>query len=194
MRFCPNCNSAVYDDRAALCPECGKPMNQNVCPSCGRPLAPGQRCPHCTDCSAHGGSRRTAEKTPGAPLSMWSYMGLILLASVPLVGLVFMIVWACGVGGNIHLTRFARGALLAKAVLILVGILLFAVMVSQLMPLMEDLENWAYQYGSGYYGDYYDDYYDGYYDYYDEFGGDWPDWSGGEEPPMDTVPSLSYCA
>lgn len=36
MRFCPNCNSAVYDDRAELCPECGKPMNQNVCPSCGR--------------------------------------------------------------------------------------------------------------------------------------------------------------
>ena len=174
MRFCPNCNSAVYDDRAALCPECGKPMNQNVC----------------TDCSAHGGSRRTAEKTPDAPLSMWSYMGLILLASVPLVGLIFMIVWACGVGGNIHLTRFARGALLAKAVLILVGILLFAVMVSQLMPLMEDLENWAYQYGSGYY----DDYYDGYYDYYDEFGGEWPDWSGGEMPPAETVPSLSYCA
>ena len=70
------------------------------------------------------------------------------------------------------------------------GILLFAVMVSQLVPLMEDLENWAYQYGSGYY----DDYYDGYYDYYDEFGGEWPDWSGGEMPPAETVPSLSYCA
>ena len=101
MRFCPNCNSAVYDDRAELCPECGKPMNQNVCPSCGRRLQPGQKCPHCSDCRAHGERytvrNQSPEQTVSGGLSMWAYMGLILLAMVPVIGLIFMIVWACGV-------------------------------------------------------------------------------------------------
>ena len=119
MRFCPNCNSAVYDDRAELCPECGKPMNQNVCPSCGRRLQPGQKCPHCSDCRAHGERytvrNQSPEQTVSGGLSMWAYMGLILLAMVPVIGLIFMIVWACGVSSNPQLARFARGMLLAKA-------------------------------------------------------------------------------
>ena len=90
MRFCPNCNSAVYDDRAELCPECGKPMNQNVCPSCGRRLQPGQKCPHCSDCRAHGERytvrNQSPEQTVSGGLSMWAYMGLILLAMVPVIG------------------------------------------------------------------------------------------------------------
>ena len=134
MRFCPNCNSAVYDDRAELCPECGKPMNQNVCPSCGRRLQPGQKCPHCSACRAHGERytvrNQSPEQTVSGGLSMWAYMGLILLAMVPVIGLIFMIVWACGVSSNPQLARFARGMLLAKAALFLIGIIFFSVMMA----------------------------------------------------------------
>lgn len=194
MRFCPNCNSAVYDDRAELCPECGKPMNQNVCPSCGRRLQPGQKCPHCSDCSAHGERytvrNQSPEQTVSGGLSMWAYMGLILLAMVPVIGLIFMIVWACGVSSNPQLARFARGMLLAKAALFLIGIIFFSVMMAAMQPLLNELEDWLSYYGDEY--GYYDNFDDSYnYNFGDDynagdngdlFGDDWPDFYGEEAP------------
>ena len=200
MRFCPNCNSAVYDDRAQLCPECGKPMDQNVCPSCGRRLEPGQKCPHCEDCRAHGErytvrtSDRERNNGNSGGLSMWAYMGLILLSMVPVVGLVFMIVWACGVGDNPHLARFARGMLLAKAALILIGIILCGVLLAAMQPLLQEIEEWLYYYGDDYYGDYDFDDFDDFYNYNfgddynangedgDLFDEEWPDFYGEEAP------------
>ena len=178
MRFCPNCNSAVYDDRAELCPECGKPMNQNVCPSCGRRLQPGQKCPHCSDCRAHGERytvrNQSPEQTVSGGLSMWAYMGLILLAMVPVIGLIFMIVWACGVSSNPQLARFA----------------FFSVMMAAMQPLLNELEDWLSYYGDEY--GYYDNFDDSYnYNFGDDynagdngdlFGDDWPDFYGEEAP------------
>lgn len=200
MRFCPNCNSAVYDDKAVLCPECGKPMDQNVCPSCGRRLAPGEKCPHCSDCRAHGEryavrNQSREQKSGSGELSMWAYMGLLLLAMVPVIGIVFMIVWACGVGDNRQLSRFARGVLLAKAVLFLISILFFMVLAASMQPLLEELEQWAYEYN---YGDYdfsdYDDFYHynfgedyNYGDSGDSFGEGWPDFYGEEAPAADAA-------
>lgn len=201
MRFCPNCNSAVYDDKAELCPECGKPMDQNVCPSCGRRLQPGQKCPHCSDCRAHGERytirNQSPERAESSGLSMWAYMGLILLSMVPVVGLIFMIVWACGVGDNPQLARFARGMLLAKAALFLIGIILFTVMLAAMQPLLDELEYWLNDYNGdyGYYDfDDFDDFYNydfgGDYDYSDDgslFGDDWPDFYGEETPAADAA-------
>ena len=157
MRFCPNCNSAVYDDRATTCPECGRPMNQNVCPGCGRPLQPGEVCPHCSSCRPHGEryAARTDRPQPAQDgLSMWAYMGLILLAMV------------------------------ARAALFLIGLILFGAMLAAMEPLIDDLENWLYNYEE--YGSYYDDY--GYgYEYGDDFNG-YDDPYGGNPPQMDELP------
>ena len=198
MRFCPNCNSAVYDDRAELCPECGRPMNQNVCPSCGRPLAPGEKCPHCDDCRAHGEMSAARSRGPeqgSRDLSMWAYMGLLLLAMVPVVGFIFMVVWACGAGSNPQLTKFARGVLLAKVVLFLLGLIFFGIAVAAMQPLLDELDYWLNDYG--YYEDYgsydfdnFDDFYN--YDFGDDysgedlFGDDWPDFYG-EAPAADAA-------
>lgn len=115
---------------------------------------------------------------------MWAYMGLILLAMVPVVGLVCMIVWACGVGNNPHLARFARGMLLARAALFLIGLILFGAMLAAMEPLIDDLENWLYNYEE--YGSYYDDY--GYgYEFGDDFNG-YGDPYGGNPPQMDELP------
>lgn len=202
MRFCPNCNSAVYDDRAVLCPECGKPMDQNVCPSCGRRLAPGEKCPHCSDCRAHGEryavrNQSREQKSGSGELSMWAYMGLLLLAMVPVIGIVFMIVWACGVGDNRQLSRFARGVLLAKAVLFLISILFFMVLAASMQPLLDELEQWVYDYGYNYGGYDFDDF-DDFYNYNfgddynygedgDLFGDEWPDFYGEEAPAADAA-------
>ena len=125
---------------------------------------------------------------------MWAYMGLILLSMVPVVGLVFMIVWACGVGDNPHLARFARGMLLAKAALILIGIILCGVLLAAMQPLLQEIEEWLYYYGDDYYGDYDFDDFDDFYNYNfgddynangedgDLFDEEWPDFYGEEAP------------
>ena len=127
-------------------------MNQNVCPSCGRRLQPGQKCPHCSDCRAHGERytvrNQSPEQTVNGGLSMWAYMGLILLAMVPVIGLIFMIVWACGVSSNPQLARFEYG--------------------------YYDNFDDSYNYNFG------DDYNAG--DNGDLFGDDWPDFYGEEAP------------
>lgn len=130
MKFCPHCSAAVYEDTATHCPRCGAELEVDSCPQCGRPLGVGQVCPHCADVS----SRKAEAPDAAAPLSMWAYLGLILLNGIPLVGLICMIVWACGAGRNIHLTRFARGALLAHAVAFIIFVLLIFWFLSQAEP------------------------------------------------------------
>ena len=57
----------------------------------------------------------------------------LILAMVPVVGLVCMIVWACGVGNNPHLARFARGMLLALSLIHISTVILVAVPRSMMM-------------------------------------------------------------
>ena len=42
------------------------------------------------------------------PISMWGYFGYSLLFSIPIVGLVCIIVFSFGGSGNINLRNFAR--------------------------------------------------------------------------------------
>ncbi len=64
-----------------------------------------------------------------APLSPWAYWGLTLLFSVPVVGLVFLIIFSIS-SANINRRNFARSywitmilALLIIGVLVLIGFL-----------------------------------------------------------------------
>ena len=64
-----------------------------------------------------------------APLSPWSYFGLTILFSVPVVGLVFLIIFSIN-GNNINRRNFARsywiGLILVLALSIIAAIIAFA--------------------------------------------------------------------
>ena len=89
-----------------------------------------------------------------------------------------------------QLARFARGMLLAKAALFLIGIIFFSVMMAAMQPLLNELEDWLSYYGDEY--GYYDNFDDSYnYNFGDDynagdngdlFGDDWPDFYGEEAP------------
>lgn len=148
MKFCPRCNTSAPDD-AAFCPNCGASLNENRqaegrCPRCGRPVAPGQVCLYCASRMNEGAASPLSTDT--TPLSMWQYMGLILLAAVPLVGLIFMIIWACNSNRNIHLRNFARGALLVKAV----GVVVYIILAVLFAGLFATAFHYFEQYGSIY--------------------------------------------
>ena len=65
------------------------------------------------------------------PISAWGYVGIFLLFAVPVVGLVFTIVWACGGCRKVNKRNLARGVLLiylfAVIILVIAGIVAVAV-------------------------------------------------------------------
>ncbi len=59
------------------------------------------------------------------PISMWGYFGYEILFSIPVIGLIFLIVFACGATGNENVKNFARSyfcVLILYIVIILVGV------------------------------------------------------------------------
>lgn len=58
-----------------------------------------------------------------SPLGAWTYFWLEILFSIPVIGFIFAIIFACGAGGNINLRNFARSRFCVLGlVLIIAGI------------------------------------------------------------------------
>ncbi len=85
MSFCQNCGKEL-PDQAKKCPECGADAAGNV------------------------RNDITLEELPKRfrPLGAWAYFGWSLLFSIPVVGLILLIVFSTGAARNINLRRFAR--------------------------------------------------------------------------------------
>ena len=74
-----------------------------------------------------------AAKAPGVnspyqPISTWGFVGILVLFSIPIVGLVFAIVWACGGCRKINKRNLSRAMLILMAIglvlVLLMGLLL----------------------------------------------------------------------
>ncbi|MFA5561868.1 MAG: hypothetical protein WDA00_04435 [Eubacteriales bacterium] len=74
------------------------------------------------------------------PLSTWQYIGYFLLFSLPLVGLICMIVFAFGAEVNLNLRNLAR----AYLVLVLFGVLLSVIVVFLMMFVLYDIVSRAF--------------------------------------------------
>ncbi|MBQ9202237.1 MAG: hypothetical protein IJ154_07730 [Bacteroidales bacterium] len=60
------------------------------------------------------------------PVSMWGYFGYQLLFALPLIGFVFLVIFALGGTSNINLRNFARSYFCAFILLAIIFLLLFA--------------------------------------------------------------------
>jgi len=58
------------------------------------------------------------------PISMWGYFGYQILFSIPLIGLILLIVFALGGTRNVNLRNFAR----SYFCILIIGIIIFAFM------------------------------------------------------------------
>ena len=112
MSFCGNCGSQVGEG-IKFCPRCGSPAETAVPaapqPPVGEggyagtqpgyqppvyPCPPVQK-PELTDADVKG--------TKYEPVSVWQFVGITFLCCIPLVGLIFLIVWACGGSKKVNL-------------------------------------------------------------------------------------------
>lgn len=104
-----------------FCENCGRPLpeGERFCPSCGGVSDPNRKA------SPHASAMRPPKGSPYAVLGSWSFVGTMLLLSIPVVGCIFAIVWACGGAHNINRRNYARATLLLYAIAIVLALVSF---------------------------------------------------------------------
>ena len=131
--ICQNCgveNAA----NTSFCSNCGSPMPQvqqvpNAMPQVQNVVPPVQQVQNAIP-PVNVNVQTQVIPPEYKPLGMWAYFGFELLFAIPVVGIILLIVFACGGTSNINLKNFARsyfcGLLISLAVLLVVVIILAA--------------------------------------------------------------------
>lgn len=57
------------------------------------------------------------------PISPWGYIGYNMLFAIPIVGLVFLLIYACSSNGNVNVRNYAISYLIGYAFLFIVSLL-----------------------------------------------------------------------
>lgn len=135
MATCPKCGAFV-DNNAKFCNICGQAMPNiqpaNYASNGGYTQPTYQAQPTYTQQSYAPNvpqSSITENNLPPEfkPISAWGYVGYNLLFSIPLIGFIFLIVYACGGTQNKNLKNYARSffciLLLSIIISVILGIL-----------------------------------------------------------------------
>ncbi len=148
MMYCNSCGIAI-DDGTQVCPNCGTPVqnqysqqqmyqeHMNQQGSYGGGPGQGQGYYQNPYAQPQVSFEQQAASLPEElqPISMWGYVGYMVLFSIPLVGLICMIVFAVS-GRKLALKNFARAYLVLLAIGIVISIVAGAWMVSVLSNLV----------------------------------------------------------
>ncbi len=151
-KFCTNCGNEIPEG-VAFCTECGTKISEspNQAPVIEQPVkveeqkapepvmaapppppqntyqAPPQQQPYQQPYQPPSQPREiTAEAVKGTkyePISAWGFIGIMFLMCIPLVGLIFTIVWACGGCRKICKRSFARATIIMAIIGIIIGII-----------------------------------------------------------------------
>ena len=127
-RYCPSCGTPV-ENGGAFCPSCGtsigaaEPARQATAPA--QPASQPQ--------PAQAWAAPTYASTPvnnylDAPLSVGQYLGMLILLSLPIVGLVLMLMWAFGGNVNQNKKNYARAALILGVIALVLAIAMSSVL------------------------------------------------------------------
>ncbi len=127
-----------------FCKQCGllAPARVQRCPRCGAPLPPAPRRPVCGQGAAEGPVYASPSHGEDEDETMptWQYVVMILIFSLPVIGLFMMIWWSCGDLHYIERVRLARACLiqriLADLLVVALVLLLFSAANTMVLPLL----------------------------------------------------------
>ncbi len=114
MLYCTRCG-AQSPDGVGVCVNCGAPFEQQA-GQYAPPIPPMQPVQPMQPAQPNG-------KIP-ATMGAWAYVGAIILMSLPVIGFILTIVWACGGCKNMNKANLARAYLLIAAICIVLCIVL----------------------------------------------------------------------
>lgn len=127
-----------------FCKQCGllAPARVQRCPRCGAPLPPAPRRPVCGQGAAEGPVYASPSHGEDEDETMptWQYVVMILIFSLPVIGLFMMIWWSCGDLHYIERVRLARACLiqriLADLLVVALVLLLFSAANTMVLPML----------------------------------------------------------
>ncbi len=127
-----------------FCKQCGllAPARVQRCPRCGAPLPPAPRRPVCGQGAAEGPVYTSPSHGEDEDETMptWQYVVMMLIFSLPVIGLFMMIWWSCGDLHYIERVRLARACLiqriLADLLVVALVLLLFSAANTMVLPLL----------------------------------------------------------
>ena len=126
MAICTECGKTIEDGKK-FCTNCGKPVKaaKNRVQKAAPPVRAKQTAasapkPTPAPKSAQAAPAGPPPGSPYAVMSMGSYVLASILMSIPVVGLIISIIWACGVCKNLNKRNYARAFL----IFMLIGLVL----------------------------------------------------------------------
>ncbi|MBR1860618.1 MAG: zinc-ribbon domain-containing protein [Lachnospiraceae bacterium] len=124
--FCKNCGAAITPG-AKFCKSCGMPVSDengvNVTPQQAHFTQP-------APVNVTIQQEPLTEKTlpdKFKPIGMWQYFWLDVLFAVPIVGFVFLIIFAVGGGGNVNRKYFARSKFCVLILVLIIAAIVVAI-------------------------------------------------------------------
>lgn len=129
--FCPKCGVS-QDNEAKFCKECGGDLTQ-VQAVINPPVEPIiiQQTTSTKPVEPTPQHSYTSSQPPQSntvpldkPLSILQYLGIFLLSAVPIVGIVFIFIWAFGSNVNINKKNYCRAVLIMALIGIILSIII----------------------------------------------------------------------
>ena len=114
------------------CPRCGRELPDDAlfCGECGMNLAAG---------AAYTVPPQSQPRQDAAPLKTGDYVLILFLSSIPLVGLILLLVWSFSEGVNINRRNLCRAQLILMLIGLVAGIVSAVFFASLFGSLAEDL-------------------------------------------------------
>ena len=129
--FCTHCGREIPDG-VRFCTECGISAAANLPPAA--PVPPERRRPAPSPAPSMPPPAipqpvpdLPAKGSKYEPITTGGYLGSILLMSVPVLGLLIMIIWACGGCRKINKRNLARAMLIFLVISLILGMIAFFV-------------------------------------------------------------------
>ena len=144
-KFCTNCGAAMEEEKK-FCTACGSALSEASSPPPEAVAAPAEPAvtpaPEAAPPPPHPQPVYQAPPQPQpqpqtaytepvpakgskyAPITTWGYIGIFLLMCIPIVGLIFMIVWACGKCKKISKRNLSRAMLILTVVTLVISLII----------------------------------------------------------------------
>lgn len=133
IRYCKNCGKEI-EENAMFCQECGTAVEKesesvDLIKNRGNQEVQNQRM-QATQGIANVPIAGYNPKWDYTPIGMWGYFGYQILFMIPLLGLIFLIVFAFGATRNINLRNYARSFFCIYIILVVVGLIAYLLVLS----------------------------------------------------------------
>lgn len=131
MPFCPACRAEVPEG-LSYCPHCSTPI-----PGARRAVSHAQP----PDCEPEQETYEEAYDDGPQPMGVGATLGSLLVMVLPVLGLIFTIVWACGGTSRPDRRTLARAFLILDIILAVVGFILLVIAAMVLQPYLSSIQS-----------------------------------------------------